>query len=67
MLSLQGDIFLKVPPYITVNKYLGFMPMSHWESALPCANPKYLFTGFQTGRYHLEEMILPDYYPLVRA
>jgi len=61
MLSLRGDIFLKVPLGIAVNKYLGFMAMNPWESALSCANPKYLFTGFQTGRYHLEEITLLDY------
>ena len=63
MLSLQGDIFLKVPLCIAVDKYLGFMAMNSWESALPCANPKYLFTGFQKGGYRLEEIILPDYLP----
>ena len=61
MFSLHGDIFLKVPLGITVNKYLGFTAMNPWESALARANPKYLFRGFQAGRYHLEEKTLPDY------
>ena len=60
MLSLQGDIFLKVPLDITVNKYLGFTPMNFWKSALCHANPKYLFIGYQEGRYRLEEITLPD-------
>ena len=54
--SLQGDIILRVPPDIAVNKYLGFMPMNPWESAMHHANPKYLFTGCYASRYHLEEM-----------
>lgn len=60
MFSLQGDIFLKIPLDIAVNKYLGFTPMNSLESAFYYANPKYLFTGYQTGRYHPEERILPD-------
>jgi len=40
------------------------MAMDSWESALPFANAKYLFTGFQTGRYYLEEITLPDYLSL---
>ena len=60
MFSLQGDIFLKVPLDIAVDKYLGFTPMNSWESALCHANPRYLFTGYQEGRYRLEEITLPD-------
>ena len=60
MLSLHGDIFLKVPLDIEVNKYLGFTPMNSWESALLNANPKYLFTCYQASRYHREEITLPD-------
>ena len=63
MLPLQGDIFLKIPLGIAVNKYLGFNAMNFRESALSQANPKYLFMGFQTGRYHLEKVTLPDYLP----
>ena len=60
MFSLQGDIFLKVPLDIAVNKYLGFMPMNSWESAFRNANPKYLFTVYQGSRYHREERTLPN-------
>ena len=60
MFSLHGDIFLKIPLDMAVNKYLGFTPMNSWESALPYANTKYLFTGYQPGRYHREEITLPD-------
>jgi len=59
MLSIHDDIFLKIPPDIAVNKYLGFTPMNFWESAFRCVNPKDLFTGCQAGRYHREEITLP--------
>ncbi len=42
MFFLQGDIFLKVPPDILANKYLGFTAMNSWKSVLHYANPKYL-------------------------
>ena len=67
MLSLQGDIFLRIPMDMEVNKYLGFTHMNTYESALYSANPKYLFTRNQPGRYHLEEITLPDYKLTVRA
>jgi len=57
MLSLHGDIFLKIPLDIAVNKYLGFTPMNSWESASRYSNPKYLFPGYRAGRYHREEII----------
>jgi len=63
MFSLQGDIFLKIPPSIAVNKYLGFTPIITWEFAFHHANPKYLFTSFQAGRYRPEAKTSPDNFP----
>jgi len=67
MLSIHDDIFLKIPSNIAVNKYLGFTAMNFWESAFRYANPKYLFTGCQGGRYHREGITLPDCLKLYRA
>jgi len=55
-LSLQGDIFLEIPPGIIVTKYLGFTPANSWESTADMENPKYLVTSFQGGRFRLEEI-----------
>jgi len=55
-LSLQGDIFLEIPPGTAVTKYLGFTPGNSRESAADLANPKYLVTSYQASRCRLEEI-----------
>ncbi|MFC1531828.1 hypothetical protein ACFL7M_00455 [Thermodesulfobacteriota bacterium] len=46
---------MEIPLNIAVTKYFGFTPVRLSESALNLANPKYLVTNFQAGRYYLED------------
>jgi hypothetical protein len=52
---LKGDISKKIPLDSAVAKYLGFTPVSLWESATDSLNAKYLVTAPYGDRYHLEE------------
>ena len=51
----QCDISKKIPLNSTVAKYLGFTPVSLWESATNLLNAKYLATALYGSRYRLEE------------
>jgi hypothetical protein len=51
----KGDISRKIPPDPAVAKYLGFTPVSFWESATNLLNAKYLATALHGNRYRLEE------------
>jgi hypothetical protein len=51
----KGDISKKIPLDSAVAKYVGFTPMSLWESATDSLNAKYLATALYGNRYRLEE------------
>jgi hypothetical protein len=51
----KGDISKKIPLDSAVAKYLGFAPVSLWESATNLLNAKYLATALRGNRYRLEE------------
>jgi hypothetical protein len=42
---VKGDISKKIPPDFAVAKYLGFAPLSPWESSPDLLNRKYLATA----------------------
>jgi hypothetical protein len=49
----KGHISKKVPPGIAVTQYLGFAPLSFWESATHSLNLKYWVTAPSLYRYGL--------------
>jgi len=51
----KGHISKKIPPGIAVTQYLGFAPLSFWESATHSLNPKYGVTSRSLYRYGLEK------------
>jgi hypothetical protein len=57
----KGDISKKIPLDSAVAKYLGFTPMSFWESATNLLNAKYLATALYGSRYRLEESAIGPY------
>ena len=51
----RGHISKKIPLGIAVTQYLGFAPMSYWESATYSLNLKYWGTSRSHYRYGLEK------------
>ena len=51
----RGHISKRIPPVIAVTQYLGFAPLSFWESATHSLNLKYWVTSPSQYRYGLEK------------
>ncbi|MGD9075061.1 MAG: hypothetical protein PVJ69_07605, partial [Desulfobacteraceae bacterium] len=51
----RGHISKKIPPGIAVTQYLGFTPLSFWESATYSLNLKYWVTSRSQYRYGLKK------------
>ena len=65
-LSLNDDIFLKIPLDFIVVKYLGFAHLNPLESAVDLAKSKYLAASLKVSRYSLEEIVIAGLIPLFR-
>jgi hypothetical protein len=59
--SLKGNISKKIPPNFAVAKYLGFTPLSPYESALHSLNRKYLATTQMAIDIALKRLAWPDH------
>jgi hypothetical protein len=51
----KGHISKEIPPGIAVTQYLGFTPLSFWESSTYPLNRKYWTTSPSLYRYGLEK------------